>query len=439
MRKAAGLVALLLLLGLLGGGGFYVYREHFREAPQPPAPAPAPAPAPPDVELTPPVLSDAPAAGGAPVATLMGIERTVKAKRAAELAWADARSEMPLFDNDAVRTFDKASAVIAFGPNDVLEVDQNALVIIRPRQRAAGGEAAGEMSLALLSGDLLDGLAGKPEAERARAIETAAKSRELTIRKAPGAPPAEKTRVLVKTLPDRSTSVAAVSGTLQVTTPAGKEVTLKEKMVTRIDARGLVATPRLLPGTPSPTFPDNGATYAFRRKIPQVDMRWKPAERANRYRVVVATDPAFRKILADERVAGTTLPIRNLQPGTLYWRVRAQDADGFEGPYSEVRKVVAVYDDQPPRLAILSPREMYVSPTPRVELQGETERGARVKVNGERVAVAADGTFRTSLALKEGVNLITVEAIDPAGNSEYGKRLITYKGAKRSTASVSGN
>jgi hypothetical protein len=439
MRKAAGLVALLLLLGLLGGGGYYVYREFFREAP-PPAPAPAPAPAPPEVDLPPPVLSDAPAAGGAEVATLLGVERTVKAKRAAELAWADARSEMPLFDNDAIRTFDKASAVISFGPGDVLEVDQNALVIIRPRPRAVDGEtAAGEFSLALLSGDLLDNLAGKPAAEQAQAIETAAKSRELTIRRTPGAPPERPTRVLVKTLPDRSTTVAAVSGSLQVRTPAGKEVTLKEKMVTRIDARGLVATPRLLPGTPSLTFPEDGATYSFRRKVPQVDMRWKPAERANRYRVVVAADPAFRKILADERVTATTLPIRNLQPGTLYWRVRAQDADGFEGPYSAVRKVVAVYDEQPPRLAILAPREMYVSPTPQVELKGETERGARVKVNGARVAVAGDGTFTASLTLKEGVNLITVEAVDPAGNTEYGKRLITYKGAKRSTASVSGN
>jgi hypothetical protein len=437
MKKVFGTLALLLFLGLLAGGGFYLYDNYLKPAPSPPAPAPAPAPPVetlPAVELAPPVLSDGPS--GEAVATLVGMERAVKAKRAAELAWNDARAQMPLYENDAVRTLDKASATISFGDRDVIEVDQNALVIIKPRPKESAGE---EISLALLSGDLLDTLAGKPEAEQAEAIATAARARELTIRKAPGSAATRPTRVLVKTLPDRSATIAAVSGDLQIRTPGGREVTVKEKMVTRVDDKGLVATPRLLPGVPALSFPADGATYAFQRKVPRVDMRWKQAERARRYRVVVAADPSFRRILADERVDGTTLPIRNLQPGTLYWRVRAQDADGFEGPYSEVRKVVAVYDDQPPRLAILSPREMFVSPAPRVELRGETERGARVKVNGQRVEVGADGAFATSLDLKEGVNLITVEAVDPAGNSEYGKRLVTYKGAKRSTASVSGN
>ena len=57
----------------------------------------------------------------------------------------------------------------------------------------------------------------------------------------------------------------------------------------------------------------------------------------------------------------------------------------------------------------------------------------------KKVNVGPDGTFTFALALKEGVNLVTIEAIDTAGNSEYGKRLITYKGSKRATASISGN
>ncbi|HYS77960.1 MAG TPA: hypothetical protein VEO94_03920, partial [Candidatus Dormibacteraeota bacterium] len=74
-----------------------------------------------------------------------------------------------------------------------------------------------------------------------------------------------------------------------------------------------------------------------------------------------------------------------------------------------------------------------------VELRGKTERDARVKVNGQKVAVGPDGSFSCPLTLKEGVNLVTVEAMDAAGNSEYGKRLITYKGSKRATAAMSGS
>jgi len=441
MKKTIKALAVLLVLAALAGGGFYVFKNGlpgFRPPPtQPPVPVPAETPAP--VDLQPPVLSgetEAPQGGGAAMAQLVNMERTVKAKRASDLSWEDAKQQMPLYENDAVRTFDKSSATIAFGPDDLLDVDQNALVIIKPRPQGAGES---EISLALLSSDFLDGLASKPAPEQARAIQAAASSRQVTIKAIPGTRrPGEKTRVAVHTLPDKSTSVAALSGSLKITNPKGGEIVLKEKMVMKLTDAGIL-TPRLLPGTPEPVFPDDGATYGFQRKAPKVELKWRPADRARSYRAIVATDSQFKRIFADEKVDGTSLPVRIQQPGTYYWRVRAQDADGFAGPYSSVRSVRTDYDDTPPVLAILSPPEMFVAPAPSVEIKGKTERDAKVKVNGQKAAVAADGSFSFPLALKEGVNLVTIEAIDSAGNSEYGKRLITYKGSKRATASVTGN
>jgi hypothetical protein len=431
MKRTVTVLALLLILAALGLGGFRHLRGHWPWE-RPPQPAPLPAAAPPPAEL-PPVLSGEPVMAPEAVATLVGLERSVKAKRSADLSWEDARKEMPLYENDAVRTFDKASASIAFGPDDIVEVDQNALVIISPRSKSAGAED--EISLALLSGDLIDSLAAKPAPDQKQAIEAAAAGRSLTIRKVPGpAGKPGKTRIALKTLPDKSTSVAVISGTLRLVPAKGPEIVLKEKQVTRVTEDGLAASPRALPGIPEIVFPQDGATYPFQSKVPRVEMRWKPAERARSYRVVVATDPAFRSIFADERVSGTSLLVRNLQPGSYFWRVRAQDPEGFEGPYSAVRGVKAVYDDEPPSLAILSPPEMFVSPSPAVELKGRTEQAARVKVNGLKAAVGPDGAFSVPLTLKEGVNLVTIEAVDAAGNSEYGKRIITYKGAKRSSS-----
>jgi predicted small lipoprotein YifL len=454
MKKTITTLAVLLVLAALAGGGLYLYKDRlpglFPPAqPGPPAPAPAETPAP--LELQPPVLSGeteapsapegSPAPAGSParagsLATLVDTERTVKAKRASDLSWEDAQQQMPLNENDAVRTFDKSSATISFGPDDLLEVDQNSLVIIKPRPQGAGDS---EISLALLSSDFLDGLASKPAPEQAKAIQAAASSRQVTIKALPEARRrGEKTRVAVRTLPDRSTSVAALSGSLKISGPKGGEVTLKEKMVTKITEAG-VLTPRLLPSSPEPLFPADGAIYGFQRKAPRVELKWRAAERARSYRLIVATDAQFKRIFADEKVDTTSLPVRIQQPGTYYWRVRAQDAEGFAGPYSAVRSVRADYDDTPPALAILSPPEMFVAPAPSVEIKGKTEREARVKVNGQKAAVEADGTFTFPLALKEGVNLVTIEVIDAAGNSEYGKRLITYKGSKRATAAITGN
>ena len=446
MRRGIGILALFLFLGVLGVGGFHVMRGRWPWEPPaaPPAPPPVvaiPQATPPPAELPPPTLTGeapAPPAPAEAIARLVNFEHSVKAKKASDLAWEDARAEMPLYENDAVRTFEKASATIAFGPQDLVDVDQNALVIIKPRSPKAEGN---EISLALLSADLLKDLEAKPPAEQTRAIAAAAAKGGLTIRPVPG--PGKgggKTRVAVRTLPDRSTTVAALSGSLKVVGPKGTEVVLKEKMVTRISEAGLLAVPRVLPVAPELASPRDGETYAFLRKAPKVEMSWKQVDRARAYRVVMANDPSFRKITADERVQGTSFTALNLQPGTYYWRVRAQDPEGFEGPYSAVRSVKTVFDDVPPQLAITAPPEMFVSPLPTVEIKGKTERDARVKVNGQKVAVGPDGTFSFPLPLKEGVNLVTIEAVDPAGNAEYGKRFITYKGAKRSaTASVSGN
>ncbi len=437
-KKGIRFLAIALVLAALAASGFFLYRDYLPGI-HPPEQGPVPLPAEAPADLPPPVLTgepEVPAAPAGAMATLVGIERAVKARRASDLAWEDARQQMPLYENDAVRTFDRSAATIAFGPDDLLEVDQNALVIIKPRPGDAGES---EISLALLSSDFLDSLASRPAREQAKAIEAAAAKRQFTLRPIPGrSGTGGKTRIALRTLPDQSTSVSALSGSLRIRGPRGGEVVLKEKMVTRITDGGILA-PRLLPGSPNPIFPEDGATYAFARKTPRVELKWGPAERARAYRLVVATEPSFKRVFADEKVGGTSFQVRVQQPGTYYWRVRAQDADGFAGPYSAVRSVKAVFDESPPSLSILSPPEMFVSPSPQVDLKGRTEREARVKVNGQKVKVGADGSFVFPLALREGVNLVTVEAIDPAGNSEYGKRLITYKGSKRANASVTGN
>src|SRR2546426_1182598 len=141
MKKTITTFLVLLVLAVLAGGGYSIFKNRLPEfRPPPPAPAPAETPAP--IELAPPVLSgetETQPAGGSVMATLVNTERTVKAKRASDLAWEDAQRQMPLYENDAVRTFDKSSATISFGPDDLLEVDQNALVIIKPRPEGADG------------------------------------------------------------------------------------------------------------------------------------------------------------------------------------------------------------------------------------------------------------------------------------------------------------
>jgi hypothetical protein len=380
-----------------------------------------------DSEAAPP--SDAPTAGPEPIARLVQMRESVKSRSAGSEEWIDARSAMPLHQNDALRTYESSSASLEFGSGDSLEIEENTLFVIRPPRREAGIE---EIALSVVPGDLFDGLGSKPAAERARTLAAETEKRQITLKPVRGSDPGKKTRVIVKALPDSSTGVEVQGGAVEVTGTQGPKVTVQEKMVTRVSDKGAVAEPRAPLAAPELVSPKDRANFTFQSRVPRVDLLWKEVERASEYRIVVARDTGFKKIFADEKVKGTSLAVSNLPSGTYYWRVCAREADGFVGPYSAARAVVAVYDDAPPTLSILSPPEMYVSPTPSVELKVKTESGARAKVNGQKVNVSTDGSFVHPVALKEGVNLVTVEVVDAAGNLAYGKRLLTYKGSKRS-------
>ncbi len=434
MKKATRILVLLLILLVNVLSGVYVYRRMRGEEPKPePAmPAPTQAQAPPESAQPEPPPAEAPAqepaaAAAGPVATLAEHEPGVKVRAAGEAEWQEARASMPLAENDAVRTFESSTAQLSFTNGDTLEIGQNTLFIVKPLRRLDSGD---EIAVAALPGEVADKVAGQPAAEQARSILQEAARREVTIR--PVREGGSKASVAVRSLPDHSTGVEAIQGTLKVQGAKGKEVTLKEKMATRVDAQGGVAAPRARLAAPSLVSPSDDATYTFQRKIPRVDLKWAQVERAAEYRIVLSNDPQFKRVFADEKVKGTSFTVTNLPAGTYYWRVRAKDGEGFMGAYSATRSMKAVYDDAPPELAILSPAEMFISPTPSVEIKGRTERAARVKVNGAKVSVGSDGTFAHALTLKEGANLVTIEAIDAAGNSAYGRRVVTYKGGKRS-------
>jgi hypothetical protein len=58
-------------------------------------------------------------------------------------------------------------------------------------------------------------------------------------------------------------------------------------------------------------------------------------------------------------------------------------------------------------------------------VQGTTEPGATVTVNGETVEVAGDGTFKKTVALnREGWNMIVIKATDPAGNTAEDRKQV---------------
>ncbi|MBM4247971.1 MAG: right-handed parallel beta-helix repeat-containing protein [Euryarchaeota archaeon] len=74
-------------------------------------------------------------------------------------------------------------------------------------------------------------------------------------------------------------------------------------------------------------------------------------------------------------------------------------------------------DATPPRVSITSPRDRHLTNAAELDVEGRTEPGTAVEVNGVQARVAG-GSFTARVRLSEGENLVTARATDRAGNRD---------------------
>ncbi len=82
---------------------------------------------------------------------------------------------------------------------------------------------------------------------------------------------------------------------------------------------------------------------------------------------------------------------------------------------TNIVKLTVVLDTKSPYIVVLSPNEGEMFTTSTAIVSGQAEEGLAISVNGVELDYAA-GSFNHAQALLRGENLITVRAVDPAGN-----------------------
>jgi hypothetical protein len=107
--------------------------------------------------------------------------------------------------------------------------------------------------------------------------------------------------------------------------------------------------------------------------------------------------------------------------------VSALDRLGLPGVRSLGRRFTLLRDETPPFVTLLAPEEGEIVARPDVEVVGESEPGARLTLDGERVPVAENGRFATTVRVSEGANSVRVEVLDAAGNRTERTRSFVYR------------
>jgi hypothetical protein len=343
-------------------------------------------------------------------AAIMEIGGRVEVQRATRANWEAARVGMKLYEGDFLKT----------GPNGLAEVMAVDGTFYRIKA---------ETLFEVHRGKTLTG-AGEGEPKRQSEIkfivgtvdiDTGEGSRSIVRTDAATADIGARSNVGVDVDPSKTTGISSYRGKVVLSTESGS-VTLgdRERVVARVG--GGLGEKAKIPDAPRTIGPDDTAVFELGRAEP-VTLRWSVVPAAARYRLQIARSRLFIPdsiILTDDRPRPEAV-MTVTEEGSFYWRVATLGSTGIVSEWSPTRRFKVLRggrttggpDTTPPELALQRPQ---VNGT-LVILTGKTEPGAALTVNGEPIDVDATGAFKKVISFHtEGVNVLSVRAVDGAGN-----------------------
>lgn len=110
--------------------------------------------------------------------------------------------------------------------------------------------------------------------------------------------------------------------------------------------------------------------------------------------------------------------------------ITASAADRAGNTSQKSSELIITLDREPPKLEVSKPKDgqKFTGEDKQIKVEGKSEPGVTVKVNGIQATVLADGIFRATVAAnKPGEIKITIVAKDKAGNEEKVELTVTYE------------
>jgi hypothetical protein len=338
-------------------------------------------------------------------AQFIAIQGSVEVRRGDQGEWEPGRARDVLRSGDFVKTGANGSAEVVFLDGTLYTVRPNTLFVVT-RQRAGVGTAT-EQTISMQYGWVN--------------LNTAQRGGRLTTPRAEARVARDTEATVSVDEATKTARFAAFRGELEVTSDAG--MVRKLGALEQVTQTGsLLSEVNSLPPPPLLSEPGTGYETSLDGDRKLV-LSWAPVAGAARYALQISRNRLFVDNLIDVDARTTTAATLGLRAeGTFEWRVAARTREGFQGPWSEPRtfRVVASSQgpgdrgDKTPPLLEVDQVQAYGNV---FIVNGRTEPGARVTVNGEAVTVAANGTFtKTVLVTGEGWSFLELDSTDSSGN-----------------------
>ena len=348
---------------------------------------------------------------------IIGLHGKVEVQRANQTKWDKAREKQPLYNGDFIKTGMDSSAEVIFSDSTVYRVGPDSLLEVHREARTGREPSAGEVKVKV-------GQVNVYTASNQSSVVTDAARAEVD----------RDSRVGVEVAEDSGTLVAAYAGRAHVTGATGQSVDLGTRQAVSAAPGGALGQQRAVPDPPVPEKPAANALVNLDASD-RVELIWRPVAGITGYELQVSRSRVFTtsNIEFTNRRDSPSAVVKVMRPGTYFWHVAALGAERLRSEWSPPRafkafagpRVEALNDTTPPKLEVQRPTQMGNF----FLVQGVTEPGATVTVNGEAVDVAGDGTFKKTVALtREGWNTIVIRATDPAGNSSEDRKTVRVEG-----------
>ena len=339
---------------------------------------------------------------------IIAVQGRVEVQRADQSRWERAREKQTLYNGDFVKTATDASAEVLFSDGTVYRIGPDSLLEVHREARSGPKPSSGEVKLQVGQVNVYTAL-----------------NQSVVLTDSARAEVDRDSRVGVGVGEDAATTVAAYAGTARVSSgKTGETVQLSTRQAVRAAPDGHLGQRNIVPDVPVLESPAANTLVNLDQQE-RVTLAWRPAQGSLSYELEVSRSRLFAPSSLEfppNRRNATSATLRILKPGTFYWRVAALGEEQVRSEWSAPRtfkafrgrRVEELVDTVPPKLEVAKPTQMGNL----ILVQGVTEAGATVTVNGEPVEVAADGTFKKAIALHQtGENTLVIRATDPAGNT----------------------
>jgi hypothetical protein len=329
----------------------------------------------------------------ATTARFRSIEGSVKVKAVGTFEWVSADRAMALRQSDLVRTGSGSAAEIEFFDGTIVHVRPDSLITIEEtsedpstkRRRVAWHISSGEVNFQTVRHNVPG---SSTEVSTPSVRSTVGENAEAAIRVAEGG----------------DSDIRLFRGSGRVQTKTGETLELKSNEALTVNSEGKAAPKVTLPGTPALVSPADD-TEITPRDLTQAytELAWRAVGGAASYHLMLDYSTLFNRPLVDRRgISATSQQFKGLEEGRYYWRVAAIGSDGTEGSFSAparftvVKPAPAAQGVPPPlRLEALEVR------TTILHVKGQTEPGASITVNGQRIDVQMDGSFNEFITLQK--------------------------------------